>query len=754
MAILSKSIFEGIDYAFASAKLKPLKSNPSEKIAGGGDQHSDQPLVAIVGNPNAGKTTLFNSLTGSFQKVGNYPGVTVEKVSGYLKLHGVTVECIDVPGLYSMIPVSEDERVAVEVIEGKIATTRRPDLLVCVLDATNLERNLFFFSQLAESGHPMVVAMTMMDRLKQAGQDIDLPKMSNLLGVEIVPMIGHKDKGLEELKDAIERNLANPRLPTFEIGFPNALETKVASLRERVARVGIDFTKADVRHLLLENDHPFNSYLRDFPEMQDAFEEARTQLAQEGVQQHSVDVASRYHWSSVVKRAVVREVESPKAGRSMTDKIDLILTHRVFGLLIFIALMYLVFQSIYTFAQPLMNGITACFNGLKEVVSPLLAGVPMLQSMIVDGVIGGVGGVLVFLPQILILFLFIAVLEGSGYLARAAFLMDRLFGWCGLNGRAFIPLLSSFACAIPGIMAARVMPDPKSRLATILVAPLMSCSARLPVYLLLIGAFIQPRFGAVGAGLALFGMHLVGLFVAIPIVWVLNRKVLGGKRLPFLLELPPYQWPKWRDVWISMYFRAKIFVKTAGTIIVFMSIIIWGLSYFPRLSDAQTAEINKLYAAQTAGASKAEIHKHLEEAQLANSALGRFGKSIEPVFKPAGFDWRITTSILSAFPARETVVPSLGIIFSLGGDVDEHSSDLPKALHDATWPDGKPLFTPWTAVGLMVFFALCAQCMATLATVKRETNSWKWPLFMFTYMTTLAYLAAVAIQQVGHLLGS
>lgn len=753
MEIRSRSTSEAIDFASESEKLKPLKSKPSLKIGGVSGAASDQPLIAIVGNPNAGKTTLFNSLTGSFQKVGNYPGVTVEKVSGYLKLNGATVECIDVPGLYSMVPVSEDERVAVEVIEGRIASTRRPDLLVCVLDATNLERNLFFFTQLAESGQPMVVAMTMMDRLKQAGQEIDLAKMSNLLGVEIVPMVGHKDKGLAELKDAIERNLAAPRVPSFEIGFPNALETKVASLRERIARVGIDFTKSDVRYALLNAEHPFNSFLRDFPEMQEAFDEAREQLDREGVQKQSVDVATRYHWSSVVRRAVVKEVEAPKSGRSLTDKIDLILTHRVFGLIIFVGLMYLVFQSIYTFAQPLMNGITACFDWLKDHVSPMLAGAPALQSLVVDGVIGGVGGVLVFLPQILILFLFIAVLEGTGYLARAAFLMDRLFGWCGLNGRAFIPLLSSFACAIPGIMAARVMPDPKSRLATILVAPLMSCSARLPVYLLLIGAFIQPRFGAFGAGLALFGMHLIGLFVAIPIVWALNRKMLRGKRLPFLLELPPYQWPKWRDVWIAMYFRAKIFVKTAGTIIVFMSIVIWGLSYFPRLPGAQQAGIKAAYVIQNPSAKDADIQNKIDEAQLANSALGRFGKLIEPVFKPAGFDWRITTSILSAFPARETVVPSLGIIFSLGGDVEKHSGDLRNTLREATWPDGRPLFTTTTAIGLMVFFALCAQCMATLATVKRETNTWKWPAFMFAYMTGLAYIAAVVVQQVGRLLG-
>lgn len=731
-----------------------MKSNQSNNPATEPEVPTGQHLIALVGNPNAGKTTLFNSLTGSHQKVGNYAGVTVEKVSGYLKLDDEIVECIDVPGQYSLSAVSEDEKVAVDVIEGREKDTRRPDLLVCVLDATNLERNLYFFSQLAEAGHSVVVAMTMVDRLEQSGQAIDLPKMSNLLGVEIVPMVGHKDRGLQELKDAIWRNLRDPRTASFEIRFPDAIETRVAALRERVARVGIDFTKFDIRRALLHPDDPFNSFLKDFPEMQEAFEVARNQLGQEGVLKPAIEVQSRYDWASVVKRAVVREVQAPKTERSLTDKIDLVLTHRVFGLGIFVLLMYLVFQSIYTFSQYPMNAITACFDWLKSEARPHLAGSPVIQSLVVDGIISGVGGMLVFLPQILVLFFFIAMLEGTGYLARAAFLMDRLFGWCGLNGRAFIPLLSSFACAIPGIMAARVMPDRNSRLATILVAPLMSCSARLPVYLLLIGAFIQPQFGSAWAGFALFAMHLLGLFLAVPIVWFLNRKLIKGKRLPFLLELPPYQWPKWRDVWIAMYFRGKIFVKTAGTIIVFMSILIWGLSYFPRLSATQEQQVSRAFVSSNPEASKSDIKKQIDQAQLANSVLGRFGKTIEPAFKPAGFDWRITTSILSAFPARETVVPSLGIIFSLGGDVDEKSSDLPKALRDAKWPDGRPLFTPWTAIGLMVFFALCAQCMATLATVKRETNSWKWAAFMFCYMTTLAYLGAIAVQMIGHMFGN
>jgi len=709
------------------------------------------PLVALVGNPNAGKTTLFNALTGSHQKVGNYPGVTVERVSGVLRVDGKTIECIDVPGLYSLQAVSEDERVALEVIEGTLLGSRRPDLLVCVLDATNLERNLYIYHQIAEAGYPTLVALTMFDRLAANGTELDLHRLSNLLGTEVIPIVGHKEKGLNELRQAIARHVEHPQIPLIDRGGGDPVETRVASLRERLARIGQDSTQAEVRQMLFDPSEDSEALLDGFPEVKEAFEEARKQFGNEEPPRGATDVASRYQWATFVHRAT--SVAKAPRKLSRTDRIDAVLTHRVFGLAIFVALMYLVFLSIYTFAQPFMDGIDHGFGWVKDMVTPLLKGSPVMQSLVVDGIIGGVGSMLVFLPQILILFFFVAVLEGTGYLARAAFLMDRLLGWCGLNGRAFIPLLSSFACAIPGIMAARVMPDRNSRLATILVAPLMSCSARLPVYLLLIGAFVQPKYGAGWASFALFAMHLLGLVVAVPIVWFLNRKVIRGKRLPFLLELPPYQWPKWKDVWIAMYFRARVFVKTAGTIIVFMSILIWGLCYFPRLSPADEARITQNFMASHAGAKPEEVEQKLAEEQLAHSALGGFGHAIEPVFRPAGFDWRITTSILSAFPARETVVPSLGIIFSLGNDQEEGSTALRHALQDATWPDGRPLFTPWTAVGLMIFFALCAQCMATLATVRRETNSWKWPVFMFTYMTLLAYIGAVAVHQIGQLFG-
>lgn len=700
-------------------------------------------VVALVGNPNTGKTSLFNGLTGSNQKVANYPGVTVERVSSVKHLADREVEFVDVPGIYSLDPVSEDERVAVSEI-----TENKPCLLVYVVAANNIERNLFLFSQLAEHDLPIVVALTMSDIAERRGNRIDIAKLSNLLGVEVVPVLGHRVGGTKALMDAIERNLHIPRIATPEFGHHPELERIGDSLRERLSRSGVDASRHEIREALINTESELETSLREIPELLEALHESRLELGRLGLDKDTIDVAARYEWAAKVEDQVV--INQGTKHKSTTDKLDLFLTHRVFGLAFFGLVMYVVFQAIYTFAGPLMDGIDGVFGKLSDIVSPWLEGSPIIQSLVVDGLIAGVGSVLLFLPQILILFFFIAVLEGTGYLARAAFLMDRLLGWCGLNGRAFIPLLSSFACAIPGVMAARVMPDPKSRLATILVAPLMSCSARLPVYILLIGAFIEPQFGPGWAGFALFAMHLVGLGVAIPVVFILNRGLFKGKRLPFVLELPSYQWPKWRDVWLAMLFRAKVFLKTAGSIIVVLSVLIWALAYFPRSEEKNQAYLNDLV--QT-GITKPEFAEQKDQyvaaRQLEDSYLGQAGKAIEPAFIPVGFDWRLATAIMAAFPAREVVVAQLGIVFNQGGDVDEGSDDLRSALQEATWPDGRKLVTPWTAVGFMVFFALCCQCMATLAAVKRETGTWKWPLFMFTYMSVLAYLGALLVHRIG-----
>ncbi|MEW5883132.1 MAG: ferrous iron transport protein B [Armatimonadota bacterium] len=704
------------------------------------ETRASTPIIALVGNPNSGKTSIFNRLTGRHQRVANYPGVTVERVSGKVRSGDAELEIVDIPGLYSLQATTEDEVVAVQAISGSI--DRAPDLLVCVMDADNLERNLFFFSQLADGPTPVVVALTMTDVAERRGRAVDVDALAAELGVDVIPVVAHKGRGVRELLDAVEANLIHARPARRR--HQEFLSRRIEKLKERLARSGVDVAPSEVVEGLSDRFSELRRSVDEIPELRAALQEA----APEG----DPDIAARYEWAAEVADAVLVD-RTPGKRWTVADRMDYVLTHRVFGLVAFLGIMFVMFQSIYSFAAPAMDAIDGFFGWLGELVSPLLAGAPALQSLVVDGVITGIGSVMVFLPQILILFFFIAFLEGTGYLARASFLMDRLLGWCGLNGRAFVPLLSSFACAIPGIMAARVMPDAKSRLATILVAPLMSCSARLPVYILFIGAVIEPQFGPVWAGVALFGMHMVGAFVAIPIVFILNRSVFKGKRLPFVLELPPYQWPKWRDIALTMYNRGKIFVNTAGRIIFLMTIVVWALLYFPR--DERAMEGYRLRYSRLPAAEREAVTEEtfVQSQQIRESYMGRFGRAIEPAFAPAGFDWRLTTGVLAAFPAREVVVPALGIIFALGGEVSEESVDLRHALSRATWPDGSKLLTPWTAIGVMVFFALCCQCTSTLAVVRRETNSWKWPVFMFTYMTLLAYVFAVLIHQVGRLLG-
>lgn len=699
--------------------------------------------VALIGNPNAGKTSLFNALTGSRQKVGNYPGVTVEKVEGMMRLDGTEVTVTDIPGLYSLTPVSTDEEVAVQTLADEDA---RPDVLVYAMDASNLERNLFLFSQLADTDAKVVVALTLTDVLERSGHSIDVAVLASHLGCEVIPVIAHKNTGISDLKAAIQRAL-DDGLEGLEldVGFPKVVMDAADRVVDHMNRRGIALGRREARCAILDEHCSTADRFRDIPELWAVIDEERRIVLGTSAQAKTMDAQTRYAWASRVKRECVFEPEIKR--KSKSEIADAVLTHRVFGLVFFLAVMYLVFQSIYTFAAPLMDLIDIGKTALADSVSPVLGGTPMIQSLVVDGIIEGLGAAVVFLPQIMILFFFISVLEGTGYLARAAFLMDKLLGWCGLNGRAFIPLLSSFACAVPGIMSARVMPDQKSRILTVMVAPLMSCSARLPVYLLLIGAVIEPKFGPVWGGIALFLMHFIGLFVAIPVVTILNKGVLKGPRLPFMLELPKYQWPKWRDVFLTVVSRAKVFLTTAGTIIFAMSVIIWASLYFPRGDEeAFKQEYSQLSLDRQALLTE---ENYLEMRQREGSALGRFGKTIEPVFHPAGFDWRLTTAILAAFPAREVVVPAMGILFGDGGGVDEESRTLRGSLMRATWPDGRPLITVWSALSLMVFFALCAQCMATLAAVKRETNSWKWAFFSFSYMTTLAYLSAVLIQFIG-----
>jgi ferrous iron transport protein B len=720
--------------------------------------------IALVGNPNTGKSALFNRLTGGRQRVGNYPGLTIEKKLGVMKLGDQNVTVLDLPGAYSLAALSADERVVLDVLTGHIRGTSRPDLIVCVLEAAGLPRHLFLASQIAEIGLPVVVALNMWDEIESKNVTIDVAELSKRLGVPVVPTIAKRGVGIAELKDAMQRALnSTARMNRPE--WPEPVEQATHLVHEAIRpMIHTQAGDAEVRRLLFDLDPLSAAHLGLSDEQWvEPVEAGRRIIREAGYDPAQVESLVRHCWAERITEGVYHVTAvSP---RSMSEKIDDLLTHRVFGLIIFVLLMGGVFQSIYTLAKPLMELIKTTFDTLGEHVGSMLTSMPLLKDLMVNGVIGGVGGVLVFLPQILILFVFICLLEDAGYMPRAAFLMDRLFGWCGLSGKSFVPLLSSYACAVPGIMATRTIEDPKARLTTILIAPLMSCSARLPVYVLLIGAFVEPKYGPFVAGATLLGMHFLGLALAIPAAFVMNRLVLRGKRTPFVLEMPPYRVPHVRDVSIRVFGKAKEFVKRAGTIIFALSIIIWALSYFPRPPEveervktefvADVAKAQKLTAAQAEQVIEKDekLQKRLEgatdSAYLEQSFIGRAGKAVQPVFGPAGFDWKITVGVLASFPAREVIISTLSILYNVGeGEGDEAHAGLQTAMTDAKRANGSPVFTVPVAVAIMVFFALCSQCMATLTIIARE-SSWRWAVFVFCYMTTLAWIGAVITYQVG-----
>ncbi len=718
--------------------------------------------VALVGNPNTGKSTLFNRLTGIRQRTGNYPGITVEKHHGTLKLHGTEATLIDLPGCYSLSANSADERVVIDVLTGHLDAPDRPDLVLVVCDATNLLRNLYLASQIADIGLPLVIVINMIDEAHNQGIGINVERLSERLGVPAVTCAASRGDGVDRVRQTIEQALQSPSRMK-QVDWPDAVHQAVGLLRQHVQNsTGQPASNAELHRLLFDDDSAIADRLGWVDSQREQQrEDARSILSKAGHAPRSIEPVLRYGQLSQLTEGVIERPTQTR--RSFTESVDRILTHRFWGLFIFAGLMWLVFESIYTWSQPLTGWSEAFFDVTKAVVGGYLASWPMVQSLVVDGVINGVGSVLVFLPQILILFFFVALLEDTGYMARAAYLMDRLFRWSGLNGKSFVPMLSSFACAVPGVMAARTIEDSKARLTTILIAPLMSCSARLPVYVLLISAFIEPSYGPTVAAATLFAMHLVGLAVAAPIAFAINRLLLKGQLRPFILELPRYHTPRISDVLLRMWDRGKEFIKTAGTIIVAMSIIIWALAYFPRPQSVRE-QVTSQFITQTAAQrdiplaqARQEIeqdeglagrlNRRVDAAYMEQSVMGRMGKAVQPVFAPAGFDWKITVGIISAFPAREVIISSLGIIYSLG-EVDEESEELHEVMANQTWPDGRKIFTVPVALAIMVFFALCSQCGATLATITREAN-WRWAVFSFTYMTVLAWIAAVAVYQAG-----
>ena len=718
--------------------------------------------VAVIGNPNTGKTTLFNALTGLSQHTGHYPGVTVETALGAFLHDGRKFLAVDLPGTYSLAPRAPDEMIAVSVLLGSGGGTVEPDVVLAVADASNLDRNLYLVTQILDLGRPTVVALTMLDVAEKQGVHIDVEALQQRLGVRVVPVQAVKRQGLDRLRQAVCDTLREAAPRARLVTFPSAFRAEVATLARRLAGPDGAPPLPDflVERLLFDAGGKLE---QDFAQrrgasMLDHIHAARGRLNGAAARLPELETDTRYAAIADIVRDVRRTAPNPSpAGRDRTDwtaRFDAVVTHKVWGLAVFLAIMGVTFQSIFSWAVPLMDVLDRGVSGLGDWVGGTLPPGP-LQSLLVDGVIGGVGAVVVFLPQIAVLFGLIAILEDSGYMARAAFLMDRVMAGFGLSGRSFIPLLSSFACAIPGIMAARTIDNRRDRIATILIAPLMSCSARLPVYVLFISAFIpaQTVWGIVGLqGLTLFVMYALGLVVAPPVAWLLKRTMLSGEPVPFLMELPPFKIPAWRVVLFRMYDRSLAFLRRAGSIILATTILVWALSYYPHPEPHPESHSGPNHAdtgGQTAASEAATIEDDVAGQRLRNSYLGRAGRAIEPFVTPLGWDWKIGMATLASFPAREVVIAALGTIYNLGADQSEDSVELRDAMRAETWPDGRPIFTPLVAVSIMVFFALCCQCGATLATIKRETDSWGYPAFTFVYMTGLAYLAALAVYQIG-----
>ena len=650
--------------------------------------------VALLGNPNTGKSTLFSALAGIPTRVGNYPGVTVEEKLGRFVHRGREIELVDLPGTYSLTPQGPDEQVAIDVLHGRQPGVPRPDAVVMVADATNLERNLFLATQATELGLPLVVALTLSDISRRQGRSIDSSELARRLGCPVIPVATPQGEGLAAVKDAI---LAAPAA-----GPPRPLPLP-----------------ADPAHA----HRPMA---------------ARAAIAR---------------YAAIERLLAGITSQTQPAGRLPEDRIDRLLTHRLWGTLVFAAVMLAVFSSIFWLAAPLMDLISAGMDGLSAWVAGRLPE-GAIRELVVDGVLAGIGGVVVFVPQIAMLFLFIAALEGCGYLARAAYLMDRLLVGVGLSGNTFIPLLSSFACAIPGIMAARTIENRRDRLLTILVAPLMSCSARLPVYLLLAGAFVPDV--AVGIpwlrlpAVVLAGMYALGIAVAAAVAWVLSRTFFRGPPQPFVMELPRWRWPQAAVVLERAREAVWSFLQNAGTLILAVSVLVWALSNYPRNEAAIAADAE---AAVAAGEPEADVEAARRAAIQRGSVLGRAGRFVEPVVRPLGWDWRLGCAAIASFPAREVVLGTLAVLYSLPPEEAEGTA-LERRLKAARW-DGtdRPVFTLPVALSIMVFFALCAQCASTLVVIGRETQSWVWPVVTFTYMTVLAWIAAFATYQLATWMG-